>query len=77
MATKKRNYKHEYQLQKERGDVEGFLERQKARRLVTRQRISKMPLSLVTRLVSKKEGTFKIASFYTHRPHIHTFIIER
>ncbi len=28
----KRDYKHEYQLQKERGDVEGFLERQKAKR---------------------------------------------
>jgi hypothetical protein len=28
----KRDYKHEYQLQKKRGDVEGFLERQKARR---------------------------------------------
>lgn len=33
MVTKKRNWKHEYQLQKKRGDVEGFLERQKARRL--------------------------------------------
>ena len=36
MTTKigpKRNWKHEYQLQKKRGDIEGFLERQKARRL--------------------------------------------
>lgn len=36
MTTKlgpKRNWRHEYQLQKNRGDVKGFLERQKARRL--------------------------------------------
>lgn len=41
MVTKKRNYKHEYQLQKERGDVEGFLERQKARRLYDKNGVSR------------------------------------
>ena len=41
MVTKKRHYKHEYQLQKERGDVEGFLERQKARRLYDKNGVSR------------------------------------
>ena len=40
MATK-RNYKKEYQLQKQRGDVEGFLERQKARRLYDKKGIDR------------------------------------
>jgi hypothetical protein len=39
--TTKRNYKHEYQLQKQRGDVEGFLERQKARRLYDKKGIDR------------------------------------
>ncbi len=39
--TKSRNYKHEYQLQKKRGDVEGFLERQKARRLYDKKKIDR------------------------------------
>ena len=38
---KKRNWKHEYQLQKKRGDVEGFLERQKARRLYDKKGIDR------------------------------------
>lgn len=37
----KRDYKHEYQLQKKRGDVEGFLERQKARRLYDKKGIDR------------------------------------
>ena len=37
----KRDYKHEYQLQKKRGDVEGFLERQKARRLYDKKKINR------------------------------------
>lgn len=41
MATKKRDWKHEYQLQKQRGDVEGFLERQKARRLYDKKKIDR------------------------------------
>ena len=40
MATK-RDWKHEYQLQKSRGDVEGFLERQKARRLYDKKGIDR------------------------------------
>jgi hypothetical protein len=36
-----RDYKKEYQLQKKRGDVEGFLERQKARRLYDKKKISR------------------------------------
>jgi hypothetical protein len=39
--TKSRNYKHEYQLQKKRGDVEGFLERQKARRLYDKEKVDR------------------------------------
>lgn len=38
---KKRDYKHEYQLQKKRGDVEGFLERQKARRMYDKKGIDR------------------------------------
>ena len=41
MTTRKRDYKHEYQLQKKRGDVEGFLERQKARRLYDKKGIDR------------------------------------
>jgi len=37
----KRDYKKEYQLQKKRGDVEGFLERQKARRLYDKKGIDR------------------------------------
>jgi hypothetical protein len=40
MATK-RDWKHDYQLQKKRGDVEGFLERQKARRLYDKKKIDR------------------------------------
>ena len=36
-----RDYKKEYQLQKKRGDVEGFLERQKARRLYHKTKIDR------------------------------------
>jgi len=36
-----RDYKNEYQLQKKRGDVEGFLERQKARRLYAKKKIDR------------------------------------
>jgi hypothetical protein len=36
-----RDYKHEYALQKKRGDVEGFLERQKARRLFDKKKIDR------------------------------------
>ena len=39
--TKSRNYKHEYQLQKKRGDVEGFLERQKARRMYDKKKVDR------------------------------------
>ena len=38
---KKRDYKHEYQLQKKRGDVKGFLERQKARRMYDKEGINR------------------------------------
>ena len=38
---KKRDFKHEYELQKKRGDVEGFLERQKARRLYDKKKIDR------------------------------------
>ena len=38
---KKRDYKHEYQLQKKRGDVDGFLERQKARREYDKKKINR------------------------------------
>ena len=38
---KKRDYKHEYQLQKKRGDVKGFLERQKARRMYDKEGIKR------------------------------------
>ncbi len=38
---KKRDWKHEYDLQKKRGDVEGFLERQKARRLYDKKKIDR------------------------------------
>ena len=38
---KKRNWKHEYDLQKKRGDVEGFLERQKARRMYDKKKIDR------------------------------------
>jgi len=41
MATKKRDWKHEYELQKKRGDVKGFLERQKARRLYDKKGIDR------------------------------------
>lgn len=41
MSTKKRDWKHEYQLQKKRGDVKGFLERQKARRLYDKEGIDR------------------------------------
>lgn len=41
MATKNRDWKHEYQLQKKRGDVKGFLERQKARRLYDKEGIDR------------------------------------
>ena len=37
----KRDYKQEYQLQKKRGDVKGFLERQKARRLLDKNGVDK------------------------------------
>ncbi len=37
----KRDYKHEYKLQKKRGDIEGFLERQKARRLYEKNRVDR------------------------------------
>ena len=40
-SMKKRDYKHEYQLQKKRGDVEGFLERQKARRMYDKKGIDR------------------------------------
>ena len=36
-----RDYKKEYQLQKKRGDVEGVLERQKARRLYDKKKIDR------------------------------------
>jgi len=36
-----RDYKKDYQLQKRRGDVEGFLERQKARRLYDKKKIDR------------------------------------
>jgi len=36
-----RDYKKEYQLQKKRGDVQGFLERQKARRLYDKKKIDR------------------------------------
>jgi len=36
-----RDYKKDYQLQKKRGDVEGFLERQKARRLYDKKKIDR------------------------------------
>jgi hypothetical protein len=36
-----RDYKKEYQLQKKRGDVQGFLERQKARRLYDKKKINR------------------------------------
>lgn len=39
--TRKRDYKHEYQLQKKRGDIAGFLERQKAIRLYDRNGIDR------------------------------------
>jgi hypothetical protein len=38
---KKRDFKHEYELQKKRGDVEGFLERQKARRMYDKKKIDR------------------------------------
>ena len=38
---KKRDFKHEYELQKNRGDVEGFLERQKARRMYDKKKIDR------------------------------------
>ena len=38
---KKRDWKHEYELQKKRGDVEGFLERQKARRLYDKKKLDR------------------------------------
>jgi hypothetical protein len=38
---KKRDWKHEYELQKKRGDVEGFLERQKARRLYDKKKVDR------------------------------------
>jgi hypothetical protein len=38
---RERDYKHEYALQKKRGDVEGFLERQKARRLFDKKKIDR------------------------------------
>ena len=38
---KKRNWKHEYELQVKRGDVDGFLERQKARRLYDKKKINR------------------------------------
>jgi hypothetical protein len=38
---KKRDWKHEYDLQKKRGDVEGFLERQKARRLYDKKKVDR------------------------------------
>lgn len=38
---KKRNWKHEYELQKKRGDVKGFLERQKARRLYDKEGVKR------------------------------------
>jgi hypothetical protein len=39
--VRERDYKHEYVLQKKRGDVEGFLERQKARRLFDKKKIDR------------------------------------
>jgi len=36
-----RDYKKEYQLQKKRGDVSGFLERQKARRLYDKKGVDR------------------------------------
>jgi len=36
-----RDYKKDYQLQKRRGDVKGFLERQKARRLYDKKKIDR------------------------------------
>lgn len=39
--TKKRDYKREYELQKKRGDIQGFLERQKARRLYDKKGIDR------------------------------------
>ena len=36
-----RDYKKEYQLQKKRGDVQGFLERQKARRHNDKKKIDR------------------------------------
>ena len=38
---KKRDFKHEYELQKKRGDVEGFLVRQKARRMYDKKKIDR------------------------------------
>ena len=38
---KKRDFKHEYELQKKRGDVEAFLERQKARRMYDKKKIDR------------------------------------
>ena len=38
---KKRDFKHEYELQKKRGDDEGFLERQKARRMYDKKKIDR------------------------------------
>ena len=36
-----RDYKHEYALQKKRGDIAGFPERQKARRLFDKKKIDR------------------------------------
>jgi len=36
-----RNWKHEYELQKKRGDTEGQLERQRARRMYDQQGINR------------------------------------
>jgi hypothetical protein len=41
MPARKRDYKHEYKLQRKRGDVDGFLERQKARRLYDKKGIDR------------------------------------
>ena len=54
---KKRDFKHEYELQKKRGDVEGFLERQKARRMYDKKKIDrKGNLRLRNRSANKSDN---------------------
>jgi hypothetical protein len=65
---KKRDWKHEYDLQKKRGDVEGFLERQKARRMYDKKKVDRKGKDIDHVIPLSKGGTNKPSNLKLKAP---------